>query len=112
MTGGLIFIAGLIVGGCIAVMLLGCLQINRINKYESTINKLHTEDNKKQTILIAKNILYTFVVNKNLLQTNMYSYLLSKVLDRTLNEVPLLYETFTIPLPPGRLYFLRLKKTP
>ena len=47
MTGGLIFIAGLIVGGCIAVMLLGCLQINRINKYESTIHKLHTEDNKK-----------------------------------------------------------------
>lgn len=40
----------------------------------------------------------------------MYSYLLSKVLDRALNEVPLLYETFTIPLPPGRLYFLRLKK--
>ncbi len=71
-----------------------------------------TEDNAKQAILIAKNILYTFVVNKNLLQTNMYSYLLSKVLDRALNEVPLLYETFTIPLPPGRLYFLRLKKTP
>ena len=47
MTGGLIFIAGLIVGGGSAVMLLGCLQINRINKYESTINKLHTEDNKK-----------------------------------------------------------------
>ena len=71
-----------------------------------------TEDNAKQAILIAKNILYTFVVNKNLLQTYMYSYLLSKVLDRALNEVPLLYETFTIPLPPGRLYFLRLKKTP
>ena len=37
MTGGLIFIAGLIVGGCIAVMLLGCLQINRINKYEISV---------------------------------------------------------------------------
>ena len=49
MTGGLIFIAGLIVGGCIAVMLLGCLQINRINKYESTINKLHTLTAEKKS---------------------------------------------------------------
>ena len=66
MTGGLIFIAGLIVGGCIAVMLLGCLQINRINKYESTINKLHTEDNKNtnksiiKTVSVVKNERYRF----------------------------------------------------
>lgn len=46
MVGCLIFIAGLITGGGIAVILLSCLQINRIDKYESESNKYHKEDNK------------------------------------------------------------------
>lgn len=47
MVGCLIFIAGLITGGGVAVILLSCLQINRVDKYESEINKLRTKDNKK-----------------------------------------------------------------
>ena len=46
MVGCLIFIAGLVTGGGIAVILLSCLQINRIDKYESKTNKFRTEDNK------------------------------------------------------------------
>ena len=49
MVGCLIFIAGLVAGGGIAVILLSCLQINRIDKYESKTNKFRTEDNKNIT---------------------------------------------------------------
>lgn len=47
MVGCLIFIAGLVTGGGVAVILLSCLQINRIDKYESETKKLPTEDNNK-----------------------------------------------------------------
>lgn len=43
----LIFIAGLVTGGGVAVMLLSCLQINRIDKYASETKKFPTEDNNK-----------------------------------------------------------------
>lgn len=49
MVGCLIFIAGLVTGGGVAVILLSCLQINRIDKYESKTNKFRTEDNKNIT---------------------------------------------------------------
>lgn len=42
----LIFIAGLVMGGGIAAIFLSCLQINRLNEYESEINKLRSELNK------------------------------------------------------------------
>ena len=47
MVGCLIFIAGFVTGGGIAVILLSCLQINRIDKYESETKKFPTEDNNK-----------------------------------------------------------------
>ena len=52
-----------------------------------SVGRLVRQGAEQSQTLDLKNILYTFVVNKNLLQTNMYSYLLSKVLDRALNEV-------------------------
>ena len=47
MVGCLIFIAGLITGGGVAVMLLSCLQINRVNYYKSEIRKLRNKLNNK-----------------------------------------------------------------
>ena len=49
MVGCLIFIASFVTGGGIAVILLSCLQINRIDKYESKTNKFRTDDNKNIT---------------------------------------------------------------
>ena len=43
----LIFIAGLVTGGGVAVMLLSCLQINRVNDYKSEIRKLQNKLNNK-----------------------------------------------------------------
>ena len=56
MVGCLIFIAGLVTGGGIAVILLSCLQINRIDKYESNTNKFRTEDNKNIPASLQTNI--------------------------------------------------------
>lgn len=47
MVGCLIFIAGLVTGGGVAVMLLSCLQINRVNDYKSEILKLRNKLNNK-----------------------------------------------------------------
>lgn len=47
MVGCLIFIAGLITGGGVAVMLLSCLQISRVNDYKSEIRKLQNKLNNK-----------------------------------------------------------------
>ena len=47
MVGCLIFIAGLVTGGGVAVMLLSCLQINRVNDYKSKIRKLRNKLNNK-----------------------------------------------------------------
>lgn len=47
MVGCLIFIAGLVTGGGVAVMLLSCLQINRVNDYKSEIRELRNKLNNK-----------------------------------------------------------------
>ena len=47
MVGCLIFIAGLVTGGGVAVMLLSCLQINRVNDYKSEIRNLRNKLNNK-----------------------------------------------------------------
>lgn len=47
MVSCLIFIAGLVTGGGVAVMLLSCLQINRVNDYKSEIRKLRNKLNNK-----------------------------------------------------------------
>ena len=43
----LIVIASLVTGGGVAVMLLSCLQINRVNDYKSEIRKLRNKLNNK-----------------------------------------------------------------
>mgnify|MGYP007090610488 CR=1 FL=1 len=43
----LCFFAGLLLGGCIAGVLLCCMQINRIRCYEQTIQKLKEEMQNK-----------------------------------------------------------------
>lgn len=35
-------IIGLLLGGCVSFCILGCMQINRINDYESEIHRLKT----------------------------------------------------------------------
>lgn len=40
-------LAGLLIGGCIAVTVLCCVQINRINDYEQEIKKLQQKLNDK-----------------------------------------------------------------
>ena len=47
MVGCLIFIAGLVTGGGVAVMLLSCLQINRVNDNKAEIRKLRNELNNR-----------------------------------------------------------------
>lgn len=44
----LFFIIGLLLGGCIGVMLLCGFQINRINDYEYQIRKLKSQLTKEQ----------------------------------------------------------------
>ena len=39
------FIIGLLLGGCIAVVILCCMQINRINEYVSEIRRLKENKN-------------------------------------------------------------------
>lgn len=34
------FILGMMVGGCMGVLLMCCLSIHRVNKYEAEINRL------------------------------------------------------------------------
>ena len=34
------FIAGMMAGGCMGVLLMCCLSIHRVNKYEAEINRL------------------------------------------------------------------------
>ena len=51
----LFFIIGILLGGCIGIAFLCCLQINRINDYESQIRKMKTQFAKDQkTISINK----------------------------------------------------------
>lgn len=40
-------IIGLLIGGCIAVAVLSCVQINRISDYEQEIRRLRQELNDK-----------------------------------------------------------------
>lgn len=40
-------LAGLLIGGCIAVTVLCCMQMNRINDYEQEIRKLQQKLNDK-----------------------------------------------------------------
>jgi len=40
MTSCISFIAGLLIGGCVAVGILAAIQINRVNQYERDIFKL------------------------------------------------------------------------
>ena len=40
-------LVGLMIGGCVSVAILCCLQINRISYYEQEIRKLRTELNMK-----------------------------------------------------------------
>lgn len=44
----LFFIIGLLLGGCIGIMLLCGFQINRINDYEYQIRKLKSQLTKEQ----------------------------------------------------------------
>lgn len=44
----LFFLLGMIVGGCAATALLCCLQINRINDYETEIRKLKHKQEQRQ----------------------------------------------------------------
>jgi len=39
-------VVGLLLGGCIGVTLMCCLQLNRVNDYESEIRKLKSQLNK------------------------------------------------------------------
>ncbi len=41
-------IAGLLIGGCIAIGILCCLQINRIGYYEQEIRRLKNELRQKE----------------------------------------------------------------
>lgn len=40
-------LAGLLIGGCIAVAVLSCVQINRISDYEQEIRRLRQKLNDK-----------------------------------------------------------------
>ena len=42
----LMLIIGLLIGGCISTALLCCVQINRVNEYEKTIQSLLEKTNK------------------------------------------------------------------
>ncbi len=44
----LFFIIGVMLGGCISLMILSCFQINRINAYESEIRKLKAQISKER----------------------------------------------------------------
>lgn len=41
------FIIGLLLGGCVALVILCCMQINRISRYEQEIRKLKEKLNNK-----------------------------------------------------------------
>ncbi len=41
------FIVGLLLGGCVALVILCCMQINRICNYESEIQRLKEKLNHK-----------------------------------------------------------------
>lgn len=41
-------ITGILLGGCIGIMLMCCLQLNRINAYEAEIRSLKKKLNKEQ----------------------------------------------------------------
>lgn len=41
------FIIGLLLGGCVAIAILCCMQINRISCYEQEIRRLKEKLNKK-----------------------------------------------------------------
>lgn len=41
------FIIGLLLGGCVAVAILCCMQVNRINEYASEIRRLKEKLNNK-----------------------------------------------------------------
>ncbi len=41
------FIIGLLLGGCVAVAILCCMQINRISRYEQEIRRLKEKLNNK-----------------------------------------------------------------
>ena len=43
MSSFLCFIIGLLLGGCITLVVLCCLQINRINEFEAEIRKLRAQ---------------------------------------------------------------------
>ena len=47
MTEFLWFLVGLFIGGIVATLVLCCLQINRINKYEAELQKLRSQLNNK-----------------------------------------------------------------
>ena len=47
MTKILCVIIGMMIGGCLAALFVGCMQINRINEYEAEISDLKTELNKE-----------------------------------------------------------------
>lgn len=47
MTKLLCVIIGMMIGVCMAVLFMCCLQINRINEYEAEISGLKTELNKE-----------------------------------------------------------------
>lgn len=47
MTEFLWFIMGLLIGGIVTTLVLCCLQINRINKYEAELQKLRSQLNNK-----------------------------------------------------------------
>ena len=47
MTEFLWFIMGLLIGGIVTTLVLCCLQINRINKYEAELQRLRSQLNNK-----------------------------------------------------------------
>lgn len=46
----LFFLIGLLVGGCVAFVVLCCLQINRINALESEIRRLRSQHPKEPRV--------------------------------------------------------------
>lgn len=41
------FLSGVLIGGCITLVILCCIQINRRNEYEQELRRLHKELNNK-----------------------------------------------------------------
>lgn len=39
-------IIGILVGGCVGISIMSCLQLNRINRYEAEIQRLKSKLNK------------------------------------------------------------------